>query len=211
MEGNAGRGGRWVPDPPLDIKHREAPDAGGADGMPYSSTGSPLPFPSPGAPGGGLAGAAVVRSVPPPHWIPPPNAGAFNIEANWNAFNVGNTPMVIPGSGFVLPADQVGVIRSLSLNVNILLATSLLVWQLRVNGVPLQAWNALTIFPRAVASASVTWGGNECFIPISEGGAIDAQIVVGVGDGSTYQLGIAYSGWFYDKTLAEAFEAIYRP
>ncbi len=210
MEGNAGRGGRPDP-PPLDIKHRGARDTGGAGGMPYSSTGAPGPLPSPGGAPGGLAAAAVVRSVPPPHWIPPPNAGAFNVEANWNGFNVGNTPMVIPGSAFVLPEGQVGVIRSLSLNVNILLATSLLVWQLRFDGVPMQGWNALTIFPRAVASASVTFGGNECFIPIPEGAAIDAQMVVGVGDGNTYQAGIAFSGWFYDKTLAEAFDAVYRP
>lgn len=195
---------------PSDIDHRGAPGTPGGFDFPAPGGGSypgPDPGPAPG-PGGGFG--AALRSIQSPYWIMPPQATPFTVEANAVGFAVGNTPQVIAGSPFPIPPDNVAVIRSLTLNVNVLLTTSLLTWILRLNNTPANGWNNLQVFPRNAGSVAQTWGGNECFIIIPEGAAIDAQINVRIGDANTYQAGIAYAGWFFDKQIAHAFEEAYK-
>lgn len=171
--------------------------------------GGGLEFPTPA--GGSISTAAMSRTIPPPHWIRPPQASEVNIDTSGTGFNNATTPVVLAGSAFQIPADNVGVIRSVVLSVNNLTTTSQLVWRLRFNGVGVQGWNNLTIFPRLAASISVAYGPDETFIPIPDGVLIDVELVVLPADGNTYQAGVSYHGWYYGKELAEAFDQVYRP
>lgn len=160
---------------------------------------------------GGVGAAPLSRMVPPPHWIRPPSASEIQNDVSGTGFNNTNTPAILPGSVTVIPTDNVGWIRSLTVSINNLTATSAVIWQLRFNGNPVQGWNALTVFPRLAASVSQAWGGDETFIPVPDGSTIEVWIIVQPADGNTYQLGAAYHGWYYDKGLAEAFADLYRP
>lgn len=189
---------------PTDIRER------GRQGQ-----GTPRAFPGAGPPPRpqkiALGETARTRQVPPPYVVRPPQAREVNVEANATGYNNLNTPQVIAGSTFAIPTDNVGIIRSVVLSVNNLLTTSALVWRLRFDGVPVQGWNALTVFPRNAGSVSVAYGPDETFVFVPDGITIDVEILVGAADPNTYQAGVAYHGWYYDKKLAAAFEDIFQP
>lgn len=136
----------------------------------------------------------------PPTVQRPPEAGDFNRFGVFTGAQAANTPAVVPGTPFQVPAGNVAVIRSLSLDVNNLLASSNIVWTLRFNQTPVQGWDALSQFPRNVAAAVLTWTPEETYIPVPEGVLID--VLVEVLDGATYTLGASYHGWFYSGEVA---------
>jgi hypothetical protein len=137
-------------------------------------------------------------------------AREINIDAAGAGYNNVTTPAVIVGSAFTIPADNVGVIRSVVLNINGMLATSQLVWEFRFQGNPVEGWNALTMFPRAAGSVSIAYGPDETFIKVPLGATIDVQLTVNPADGATYQAGITYHGWHYPKRLDDLFETLYQ-
>lgn len=193
---------------PLDIRHRTRKGTGMRE---FSGGGGFRPRPgAPPAPAGGIRGAELSRTIPPPSWIRPPQAAEINVNADGVGFNNATTPAPIPGAQFQVPVNNVGVIRSLVLSVNNMLATSQLLWQLLFDGRPVQGWSRLTIFPRAAGSVSVSYGPDETFIPVPDGAGIDVQVVVDPADGNTYQAGVSYHGWYYSKDLADAFDDVYR-
>jgi len=189
---------------PTDIRERGRQ----GQGVPQARPGAGPPSKPPSA---SLSTAGLTRSVPPPYQIRPPQAREINVEANSTGFNNVNTPAVIPGSVFNVPTDNVGVLRSVVLSVNNLLVTTALVWRLRFDAVPVQGWNALTVFPRNAGSVSVAYGPDETYIYVPDGVTIDAEIIVGAADPNVYQAGIAFHGWYYDKMLAAAFDDLFRP
>lgn len=143
--------------------------------------------------------------VAPPSIQRPPQAQDFNLFGTLVGATTATTtwPTVVTGTAFTVPSGNVGVIRSLTVDVNTLLASSNIVWTLRFNGGPVEGWDALTLFPSNLARASLTWGPEETFIPVPEGAQVD--VVVQVLDGATYTLGSSYHGWYYPVDLAERF------
>lgn len=189
---------------PSDIPSRlsggsQATGGGVAPGLAPGAAGRPRP-------------AAPIRqvNVPVPWIVKPPEAREINIDASAAGFTAANTPQVIAGSAFTVPANNVGVIRSVVLNLNTMLPASLLTWTLRFDQIDVEGWQGLTIFPRNAGSVSVAYGPDETMIMIPEGNVIDAVINVGAADGNTYQAGITYHGWSYPKRLADAFATLYR-
>lgn len=167
-----------------------------------------LPEQAPGSRAGGFV-------LLPPTFLRPDRAQDFHVSgasaigapfANANT----NPPegILIPGATFTLPDANMGVIRSINLNVNTLLATSRIFWTLRFDGSPVPGWNSLTVFPRAVGSFSLAFGPEETQIPVPEGATITMSIVVL--DGGTYQAGADFGGWFYDRAIADAFASAWR-
>lgn len=116
----------------------------------------------------------------------------------------GSTPAVLTGSAFTLPGGMVGVIRSIVLDVNSLLASSDITWTLRFNQSPVQGWDALTIFPRNVAAAQLAWVPEETMIPIPEATTVDFRGTIA--DGGTYTFGVAWHGWYYPQDVENRFE-----
>lgn len=189
---------------PTDIVRRAR--GAGSPGM-MSTGGAPLPFPGAGRPSPSAGPGQLFAPVP---WqVRPPGSREIQIDANGAGYNNVTTPAVIAGSAFPVPQENVGIIRSVTLNLNGVLATTAIQWAFRLDGVPVEGWNALTIFPRAAASVSITWGPGETYIPIGTGQTIDVLVTVLPADGATYAAGITYHGWTYPKRLADAFSGLY--
>lgn len=197
------KGDRAVP-VPTDIRGRGRQGAGIPARFPTAGGSAP---PRPAQQGAAMA--QLSRTIPPPFQVRPPQARDITVEASATGYNNLNTPQVIAGSQFQVPTDNVGVLRSVVLSVNNLLTTSALIWAIRFNGVPVQGWNQLTVFPRNAGSVSIAYTPDETYIYVPDGALIDTQITVSPADGNTYQAGIAYHGWYYDKRLADAFAGLY--
>lgn len=192
---------------PLDIQERGRKGGGsgrtGGGGYP---SGAQRPAPPPN-----IATAPLSRTIPPPHWVRPPQALEIQVDASNTGFNNGNTPAVIPGSAFQVPTNRVGVIRSFAMSVNAMVGASRLQWDLLFDGRPVQGWNGLTIFPRPAASVTVAYGPDETYIMVPDGTEISVRITVDPADGLTYQAGVSYHGWHYGKGLQDVFDAVYTP
>lgn len=171
---------------PADVTHRLR--GGAAAG--YAAGGYEVSVPGQGAPR-----AAFVVNLPTVD--KPPTATDFNTFGTAAGLTALNTPAEL--AAFQVPANSVGVIRSISILANALLTTSDIIWTLRFNGVAVSGWDALTINPRAASSVEVSWVPEETFILVPEGSRISFEATVR--DGGTYQLSVGFHGWFFSTAL----------
>lgn len=146
-------------------------------------------------------------SIAPPWEVRPAMAREINVDASGTGFVSGTT--LIPGSPFTVPAQNLGIIRSVVLSLNNMLTTSAISWTLRSNGSAIEGWNQITIFPRNAGSVSVAYGPDETYIYLEEGVTVDAQVTVGAADPNAYQAGVTLHGWTYPKRLAQLFGNLY--
>lgn len=167
-------------------------------------------FAPPERPAGGLQAPSVGIQLLPPTWLRPPKAKDFHLETDAAApnFTSANTPAVIPGCTFQVPGGYVGVVRSLDLSVNQLVATTDIVWRLRFNQMPVEGWAPLTIFPGNIAAARRSFGPEEMQVPVPEAASVDVEIEVR--DGGTYQAGASFGGWIYSRDLDGIFSDAWR-
>ncbi len=200
--------------PPRKTKPPSAPSkilrrGQGKPGRRRFGGGGSISQPGPGGvPAPAVGGPQV--AVPVPWNVRPPGAREINRDANGVGINAANSPFALPGASFVLPTNHVGVIRSVVLSVNNMVAASQLSWTFIINRVAIEGWNGLTIFPRAAGSVSVAYGPEETFIFLPEQSTVTVQITVAAGDALTYQGGVSYHGWSYPKSLDDSFSRIYR-
>jgi hypothetical protein len=147
--------------------------------------------PLPVSPDVGASGQDVGRelSLPLPEVFPVPEAQLFNAELQRasiiaETFTLGFTPAVTILAGYF------AVVNSFTIYVQNMLATSNLLWTLLANGVPVNGYTGLTIFPGASPRAANTFDA-----PIRLTGAQTLSVSITNGDGGTYLLGAAISGW----------------
>lgn len=146
--------------------------------------------------------------IMPPTVIRPPQAQSFRADGAsvlGVPFSNANTPVVIPGSTFVVPSQNVAVIQSLVLSVNTLLATSIISYRLLVNSAPVEGWAPIRIFPTPASAFLLSFAPEETQIPITEGATISVEITVDPADGASYQAGASFNGWYYDKTTWDTY------
>lgn len=146
-------------------------------------------------------------SLQPPTWVRPPSARDFSISGTLAGAAVGTTPAAIPGAVFVVPAGNVGVIRSVVFLVNNLLMTSQVSFTLTLNAAAVEGWANIPVLPRVAASVSTSFGPEETAIPVPESNAI--AVSVRVLDGAVYQVSTIIHGWFYPKEIQAPFDAAY--
>lgn len=163
--------------------------------------------PPPGAPPWAppTAGANVV--LLPPTVIRPPSSGALQSlgrNAPGVPFTSANTPAIIPGSVFQIPAENSGVIQSVVFQVAGLLATSAITFDVLFNNNPVQGWSGYQVWPIAAPVFITGWGPDETQIPVPDNTVISVQITVT--DGGSYAAGSELRGWFYNKGMDDAFE-----
>lgn len=128
-------------------------------------------------------------SLPLPEVFPLPEAQLFNAELQQlsiiaQTFTLGFTPAVNILAGYY------AVVNSFSIYVQNMLATSNLTWTLLQNGTPVNGYTGLTIFPGTSPRAVNTFDA-----PIRFTGATTLTVSITNGDGGTYLLGAAISGW----------------
>lgn len=162
-----------------------------------------------GGGGGGLPPSPSIGNVviSPPTVERPPEATDFNTFGTLASRDNANTPAFFPTAQFIIPATNVGVVRSVSILANALLTTSDIRWTLFSNRSPVPGWTELTINPRSAGSVEVSWGPFETFIPVDEGATLEWQVTVL--DAGTYQVSVAMHGWFYPSRIAGNFQGAY--
>lgn len=204
---------RYVRQLPPDIRAFYEGKAGGGGSVP-GRTGMVEAGPDPrdllGPPDPPLASAGVDISLLPPTWLRPPMAKDFHQDTDLAAapaFNAGNTPDVIAGCEYTVPEGFFGVIRSLELNVNGLLASSRIEWSVRFDGMPVEGWAPLSIFPGNIAAARRSFGPEELQLHVPEASHIDVQI--NVLDAGTYTAGASFGGWIYTRSIDEVFRKVW--
>lgn len=172
-----------------------------------SAVESPGRFRQPGGAPGGPQGVrselvndrgALTRL--PASFVPPPEAIDFRAGGN-NSVTGPATTAAIANSAVNIPRGTVGYIRSVTFNINNMIATTVVSFSVLLNGAPISGWNNISIFPRVAASVSVSFTPDETFIKISDGGTISLQVTVT--DGGTYVLGGNFHGWHFSKRVAQ--------
>lgn len=178
---------------PLDVRHRLRTRGGWRGEEPMGGASMPARRPP-----------DVNVQILPPSIYKPPRGTDFILNGNAAALTAANTPQELGGSfPFTLPSGSVGVVRSLVLQVNQLLATSDLRWRLKINSSPVSGWNDLTVFPRAAASFSLAYGPEETFIEVPEAARLSLEVEVL--DAGTYTMGASLHGWYYNQAYEETF------
>lgn len=130
--------------------------------------------------------------VPLPEVYPIPDATIFNAECQVASNIAGQTFVLAFTPDVIIPDANLGVMTSLTLYVQNMLATTNVTWTLLANGNPVPGYNLLTIFPGASPRAANTFDAPKRFT-----GRTQLTIQITNGDGGNYILGAAVSGWFW--------------
>lgn len=132
-------------------------------------------------------------SVPLPEVYPIPDAHVFNAECQ-QASNAIQTFVIPFIPAVVIPALNQGIMTGFSIYVQNMLAASNITWTLLANGVPVQGYSGITIFPGVSPRAANTFDAPVRFV-----GETTLTVSITNGDGGAYLLGAAISGWFWPQ------------
>lgn len=94
---------------------------------------------------------------------------------------------------FQLPNLKRGIINQVGISLLNLAPTSVILWQVLVNGRPVEGWQNLTFFPGNVPRVTASL---DAKIPVPNGGKIG--ILFRNTDGAAYTVGASYYGWYWD-------------
>lgn len=129
-----------------------------------------------------------------PFWDrPPASATDFFIQPLPFSLPAGPSaaPVLIPGASFQLPAQNEGVVRSVSIFVDAPTTALNVVWSLRINGQPVAGADALTTFPRSASNLSITF---EYFKQVPVGALIEL-VVSNRSAAGPWTVGGNFAGW----------------
>lgn len=163
-------------------------------GPPHASAPGLAPGSSPGF------GAGI--SVGAPWDVKPPSGKDFQFHGVISAATSGTTPAFVPGA-FTIPADNVGVVRSVTFLVNDLLQTSRVFFSVTDNAAPIEGWSNILVLPRLANSVALIYGPEETYPAVEENREV--RVRVAVTDAGTYQVAASLHGWFYPLELHEAY------
>ena len=137
----------------------------------------------------------------PGTWSPPPGAQYFFTEDD-RTVAVGPSTTELTGTRFQTPVNNVAVVRELTFFVNALLTTSDITFRLLYNNAPVPG-HTIKIFPRAVASVTVSFLPEDTLLPAPDAALISGNVTVV--DAVSYQLGMNIRGWFVSKDVARKY------
>ncbi len=135
-----------------------------------------------------------VLDIPLPWLEPIPDAQFFNVMGSEDSVGA-STGNFITGADFTLGKGNVGVLRSFTVYVNDMVATTDIQFTLMVNGGPAPGFGTIKMFPRVAASVANTF---ECMIILPAECKLDAYFTQV--DAGAYKVGVAYSGWQYPES-----------
>lgn len=148
--------------------------------------------------GTGVSGGSIVElSI---YAGPVPGTRPINRSAVVTGLTAAGSPSIPADLQLQLQGGELGVIRSLTLNINDMLQTTNVRFDLLFDGAPVDGWSDLRIFPRVAASVSATYEPAVTMVLVPEGSQVSVRIRVI--DGGTYQVGASYTGWRYSTSLA---------
>lgn len=107
------------------------------------------------------------------------------------------TGTAITNCSFRLGQGNIGVLRSVTFYVNNMLASTNLVFTIKVNGGPVPGYGAFTPFPRV--AASISNGFDMQFLLPSES---KIEVFFNNVDGGSYKVGAVFTGWQHPESSA---------
>lgn len=128
-----------------------------------------------------------------PDIYPIPGASEFNILVT-KSTTVAETADI--GLTLDVPANNIGIIRSVTISVSDMLTTTVVSWTVQVNGAPAQGYFGLSMYPRVSPFVSNAF---DSFIHIPQGGKVRVQYTNT--DGGSYTVGASIGGWFWPESL----------
>jgi len=132
-----------------------------------------------------------------PRDAPPP--GSIGFRAQQQQTFAGPTSAAL--AAFSSSSRSLGVIREYSLEINNLLASSVITFTLRVNGAAVPKWTyAQFPFSTPHISVSLLEPTDRDYIELPMNAQVD--VFVNVADAASYLIGVSYSGWTYPQDLA---------
>ncbi len=168
--------------------------------------GPPAPAAYPGF-GQGRAGGAggalaplFVRTVPPVSVVKPPTGNDFVKYTTTATVNAANSPFVV--ASYAVPDGSTGFLRSFELQVQNVLATSDIVWAIRIDRIPVPGLGAIPVLAAVIPVWSQDWSSDEVFLEIPPASTLD--LVVTVNDGAAYAIGGLFHGWIVPTSIAQA-------
>lgn len=144
---------------------------------------------------GMYAGPTTLIGLPP--WQAPPLGSASFYVSTFATVGPGPLTAEFAGSVFQVPVGNVAIIRSLTLNVNNIVAASRISFALLFNGSPVQGYDQMAVFPRVAASVSVSFTADDTFIHVPDTARISVQVTIT--DANSYLVGCDFKGWYYAK------------
>lgn len=161
----------------------------------------------PGAPGRGSVnaeGEPISREVRsqgqltrlPAIFAPPPGSNDFSASAT---VLLGAGPSVTVVAAAQIPANSVGVVRSVSFSIRNMLLTTVASFAVLINGGVVAGWN-YTVFPQAAATVTLSFGPEETFIVVPDGATVGFQVTIT--DAVAYTVGGLFHGWHFSKATA---------
>jgi hypothetical protein len=132
--------------------------------------------------------------IPMPEVFPIPDAHEFNITGSVASPGAANN-VAITGCTFDIPDASLAIIRSVSLYITGMIATTNVLWSLLRDNQPLPGYQNISIFPRAVASIGLSL---DAFLRVRGKCTISMQF--SNIDGAAYVVGGAFSGWYWPET-----------
>lgn len=135
-----------------------------------------------------------VLDIPLPWLEPIPDAQFFNVMGQEDSVGA-STGNFITNAAYALGKGNVGVLRSFTVYVNDMVATTDIQFTLMINGGPAPGFGTIKMFPRVAASVANTF---ECMIILPSDSKVDAYFTQT--DAGSYKVGVAYSGWEYPES-----------
>lgn len=139
-----------------------------------------------------VTGVTVLRF--PPQQYPIPDARGFTLFDQVDTVGV-NQLLTPAGLVIAMPVGYTGVVRSITIDVNDIAATTDLRYSLRIGGTPVPGYDSLRHFPRVAASVSRDF---DAYIVIPDGRTLDV-LVTNV-DGGAHKVGGSITGWSWPTT-----------
>lgn len=144
--------------------------------------------------------APVYRSITAPWELPPPGAINFLSEQSASLAGPGTTLRL---ASLVCPAHMVGVIRELQFEIDNIVATTVIRYELQFNGMTVPGFSR-TLFPKVAAADIFAFDPRTTMIEIP-GNEMEVSVLVRLTDAGPYTIGAMFRGWWYAESIWHAF------
>jgi hypothetical protein len=142
-----------------------------------------------------------VLSIHQPWILPIPDSQDFN-QMGSKATIAAEVGIAITNSAFTLADGNVGVLRSFTVYITDMLASTDVTYSLFVNGGPAPGFGSIKMFPRVASSLSNSF---DCVLHLPV--AAKLEVFYTNTDGGSYIVGASYSGWQHPESSARRWVA----
>ena len=140
-----------------------------------------------------------------PQYFQPPAAITLRLQGRQNAQVAADGEVVL--AALSLQGGNVGVLRIVNVGVTNLLATSAIIFRVKVSGATVQGWQ-WSPFAQAVAVLQQEFPPESTLIELPEGARV--ELVSEVTDAGVYDVDMMAQGWRYGRGLRDDFEDAWR-